>query len=103
MRLNQLTLENGTCFEHIYLYICIMKRLLLFVPIALMSFTVPQWKIKTETSEIKFKIKNFGSWVDGTLSGLSGNIHFDPNDLQHSSITGSVDVNTIDTKNSARD
>lgn len=80
-----------------------MKRLAFALPFVFLAFTVPTWKIKTETSEVKFKIKNFGSWVSGTIGGLAGTIHFDPNDLANSSISGSVDVTTIDTKNEGRD
>jgi len=81
-----------------------MKRFLIAaLPFTFLAFTVPVWKIKTDTAEVKFKIKNMGSWVPGTLGGLDGTIHFDPNDLAHSSITGSVDVSTINTENSGRD
>jgi polyisoprenoid-binding protein YceI len=80
-----------------------MKRLFFAAPLLFLAFTVPTWKIKTDTSTITFKIKNAGSNVSGTLGGLTGTIHFDPNDLAHSSITGSVDVNTISTENSGRD
>lgn len=80
-----------------------MKKMMLIPLVALLSFNVPTWKIKTETSEVKFKIKNFGSWVDGSLSGLEGSIHFDPANPAQSSITGSVDVSTINTGNSGRD
>src|SRR5215216_5478431 len=80
-----------------------MKRMLFVLPLVFLAFTVPAWKIKTDTSEVKFKIKNMGSWVPGTLGGLEGNIHFDANDLSHSTISGSVDVSTINTENSGRD
>ncbi len=80
-----------------------MKRLLFAVPFVLMSFTVPTWKIKTETATVTFKIKNAGSWVSGSIGGLTGTIHFSPDDLANSTITGSVDVNTINTENSGRD
>ena len=80
-----------------------MKRILFALPIIFLAFTVPAWKIKTDTSTVTFKIKNAGSWVSGSLGGLAGTIHFDPNDLSHSTITGSVDVNTISTENSGRD
>ncbi len=80
-----------------------MKRLIFALPILFFSFTVPTWKIKTETSTVTFKIKNAGSWVSGSISGLTGTIHFSPDDLANSTITGSVDVNTINTENSGRD
>lgn len=80
-----------------------MKRLMFVLPLTLLAFTVPTWKIKTDTATVTFKIKNFGSWVSGSLSGLTGTIHFTPDDLANSSITGSVDVNTINTENAGRD
>lgn len=80
-----------------------MKKLFLIVPLTFWAFTAPTWKIKTDTSTVTFKIKNAGSWVSGSLSGLSGTIKFGPDDLASSSITGTVDVSTIDTKNSGRD
>ncbi len=80
-----------------------MKKLIYILPLALMAFTVPTWKIKADTATITFKIKNAGSWVSGSLGGLTGTIKFSPDDLTNSSITGSVDVNTISTENSGRD
>ena len=80
-----------------------MKKSLFLIPIVFLAFTVPTWKIKTETSTITFKIKNAGSWVPGSIGGLAGTIKFDPADLANSSITGSVDVSTISTANSGRD
>src|SRR5215207_847486 len=79
------------------------KRLLFATPLLFLAFTVPTWKIKTETSEVKFTIKNAGSMVPGTIGGLTGAIHFSPTDLANSSVSGSVDVNTISTENSGRD
>ncbi len=80
-----------------------MKRLFFLLPITFLAFTVPTWKIKTDTSTVTFKIKSTGSWVSGSISGLTGTIKFSPDDLANSSLSGSVDVNTIDTKNGGRD
>jgi polyisoprenoid-binding protein YceI len=80
-----------------------MKRLMFALPLLFLAFTVPTWKIKTETSTVTFKIKNAGSWVSGSIGGLTGAIHFSPDDLANSTITGSVDLNTINTENSGRD
>jgi len=80
-----------------------MKRFAFLIPLAFLAFTVPTWKIKTDTSTVTFKIKSAGSWVSGSLGGLAGTIHFDPNDLANSTITGSVDVSTISTENNGRD
>jgi polyisoprenoid-binding protein YceI len=80
-----------------------MKKILFILPVALLAFTVPAWKIKADTSTVTFQIKNAGSWVKGSIGGLSGDIHFDPKDLGNSSITGSVDVSTLSTENNGRD
>lgn len=80
-----------------------MKKLIFVLPLAFLAFTVPTWKIKTDTATITFKIKNAGNWVSGSIGGLTGTIKFATTDLANSSITGSVDVNTIDTKNGGRD
>mgnify|MGYP001116720456 CR=1 FL=1 len=54
-------------------------------------------------TEITFKIKNAGLTVNGSLQGFEGNIDFNPNDLQSSKITASVQVETIDTGIGMRD
>ncbi|MFB9842023.1 YceI family protein [Mucilaginibacter ginsenosidivorans] len=81
-----------------------MKRiypLLLFLFFATCTFA--QVKEQTVTkSSVVFHIKNLGFTVDGTLAGFKGEVKFDPADLAASSITASVDVNTIDTDNGTR-
>ncbi len=54
-------------------------------------------------SKVSFVIKNFGLKVDGHLKGIKGSISFDPNALNNSAINVSVNANTINTDNSARD
>ncbi len=56
-----------------------------------------------EGSKIHFTIKNFGVNTGGDLSGLKGNIYFDPINLGASNINVSVDVKTIDTDSENRD
>lgn len=81
-----------------------MKRiypLLTFLFFATCTFA--QVKEQTVTkSSVVFHIKNLGFTVDGTLGGFKGEVKFDPADLAASSITASVDVNTIDTDNGTR-
>jgi polyisoprenoid-binding protein YceI len=54
-------------------------------------------------SHISFKIKNFGSTVDGTMSGLKGSIQFDPTNISGSRFDVTLDANTIDTGINMRD
>lgn len=54
-------------------------------------------------SVITFKIKNLGINTNGTIGGLHADIHFNPADLTASTLTASVEVNTLNTDNSERD
>lgn len=54
-------------------------------------------------SKISFVIKNFGLKVDGQLKGIKGTILFDPNALNNSAFNVSVNANSINTDNNARD
>lgn len=62
-----------------------------------------QWIPDAKSSSIQFTIKNFGTDVQGTLSGLKAMIYFDEKDLDHSSFEASVKVNTISTGINRRD
>lgn len=62
-----------------------------------------EWIPDTKSSAIQFTIKNFGTDVHGSLSGLKARIYFDEKDLDHSSFEGSVKVNTINTGINRRD
>lgn len=59
------------------------------------------WKI--EASDIRFKAKNAGLTVNGTLSGFNGEVNFDAKTFAQSSIKGSVEITTIKTGIAARD
>ena len=54
-------------------------------------------------SKVSFKIKNFGSTVDGSFKGLKGTINFDANTISNSAFDVTVDVSTIDTGIKMRD
>jgi polyisoprenoid-binding protein YceI len=56
-----------------------------------------------ENSKIGFVIKNLGLNVNGSFSGLKGTIIFDFKDLKNSEINVSVNSNSVNTDNSARD
>jgi polyisoprenoid-binding protein YceI len=57
----------------------------------------------TEKSKINFIIKNIGINVNGSFSGLKGEIIFDAKNLNQSFINVSVNSNSINTENSTRD
>ncbi|CAN5386019.1 YceI family protein [soil metagenome] len=56
-----------------------------------------------ESSSVKFKIKNLGIIVDGSLKGLKGAIEFDPARPDAARFDVTVDANTINTGIRARD
>ncbi len=75
-----------------------------FFLVALYSFAHAQVYIPVDaTSKVSFKIKNFGSSVDGSLKGLKGTINFDTSDLPHAKITVSIEATTINTGIGMRD
>jgi polyisoprenoid-binding protein YceI len=66
-------------------------------------FALDQYKPEDQGSSVQFKIRNLGFNVNGSFSGLDGNIQFDPNNLAASNFDVSVDANTINTDNNMRD
>ena len=56
-----------------------------------------------DLSKVTFVIKNLGININGNFSGVKGTIMFNAKDLNTSEINLSVNANTINTDNSARD
>jgi polyisoprenoid-binding protein YceI len=54
-------------------------------------------------SKIEFAIKNLGISVAGNFTGLTGNAIFDINKLENSELNFSVNSNSVNTQNVARD
>lgn len=81
-----------------------MKKIYpLLVCLLLVSYSFAQVKPQTITrSSVIFHIKNLGITIDGKFTGFKGDIKFDPANLPGSSISATVDVNTIDTDNGTR-
>lgn len=76
----------------------------LILQLFLISSTVAQTlKPQEEGSSVKFKIKNFGSIVTGTMKGVQGTIEFDPAQLTAARFDVSVDATTVDTNSGMRD
>ena len=81
-----------------------MKTLLIFCLTVLMSgFAVAQQALKITKATVSFTIKNAGLNVNGSFGGFQGTLTFDPANLSRSSMTASVDANSIDTGINARD
>lgn len=80
------------------------KVLLLFVAAFILKSTLQaqSYKPVDADSKVTFVIKNMGVDVEGSFKGLKGVIHINPADWSKSSFDVTVDVNTIDTKNSKR-
>ncbi len=55
------------------------------------------------SSRVSFKIKNFGTAVEGTMSGLKGTIRFDVSNISTTVFDVTLDANTIDTGINMRD
>jgi len=79
------------------------KKYISVILLFLVNYAVAQVKHTVTKSTISFQIKNLGFNTHGTISGLQGNIQFDPANLGSSSIVASVDVNSINTDNDMRD
>ena len=81
-----------------------MKSILIFSLLTINGILAPdQYKPEDQGSSVQFKIRNLGFNVNGSFSGLDGNIHFDPNNLTASNLDVSVDANTVNTDNNMRD
>ena len=74
-----------------------MKTIMMICAGLFMSLTISAQQLPIDYSGVKVTFNYVDKDVDGSLSGLEGTIKFDPNDLAGSSISGSVDVNTLST------
>jgi len=81
-----------------------MKKIIISVLLVITGkFLFAQYKPVDQGSSIQFKIKNFGFNVSGSFTGLEGTINFDPNNLATANFDVSIDANSINTDNNARD
>jgi len=81
-----------------------MRRILLFLSVIISATSAAaQYKPKDQGSAVQFKIKNLGFSVNGSFSGLQGNILFDPAHPDQSSFDVTVDAASVNTDNSMRD
>ncbi len=62
------------------------------------------WTIDKNHSEANFQIRHMGvSNVRGAITGVSGTINWDDKNPAHSSVTATLDTNTVTTSNDGRD
>ena len=82
-----------------------MKNIkILFAALLLSNTAFAQTYLATdEGSNVHFTIKNFGIKTGGDFTGLKGTIVFNPKALTTSAINVSVDANSVNTDNGARD
>ena len=59
--------------------------------------------IPNADAKVNFKIKNFGSTVDGSFTGLTGTLEFNENDFAGTKFKVSLDAKSIDTGIGMRD
>jgi polyisoprenoid-binding protein YceI len=62
-----------------------------------------QYTPADQGSSVMFKLKNFGINTDGSFTGLSGKIIFNPKDLPNASFDVSIDAAKVNTGNEMRD
>jgi len=60
-------------------------------------------QVVAENAKVTFAVSHVSGTVTGTLTGLQGNVVFVENNLAGSSMNVSLDANSVDTKNRARD
>src|SRR5205823_8255764 len=61
------------------------------------------YKIDPVHSAISFKVRHFFSFVNGSFKKFEGTISVDPDHPEKSSVTATIDVASVDTKNETRD
>lgn len=79
-----------------------VKSLVAFLIISV-TWQAPVWIPGDNGSSVKFRIKNLGVSITGSLTGLQGKILFDPSNPATSSFEASVEVSSINTGIDLRD
>lgn len=65
--------------------------------------SLPTWNIDVAHSEVTFRIRHFMSRVSGTFTDWSGAIQGDPANWSSATVTATINVASIDTRNDRRD
>jgi polyisoprenoid-binding protein YceI len=81
-----------------------MKKFIVFTLLISATWTGCLYAQSSVTrSAITFEIKNMGITTGGSIGGLVTKVHFNPANLNASTLEASIDVATINTDNSAKD
>lgn len=81
-----------------------MKKQLFLIAMSILSLqTISAQTINAKESKIDFQVDNMGNMVHGTVSNIKGEVKFDENNLDGSTIKATADPKTISTKTKARD
>jgi polyisoprenoid-binding protein YceI len=85
-----------------------MKTFFVLVAVVILSGSLAApaeeiYKIDPVHSSISFKVRHFFSYVTGDFKKFEGTIHVDMTHPENSSVTATIDVASIDTKNDKRD
>jgi polyisoprenoid-binding protein YceI len=75
-----------------------LSLLFSFSIITAFTYFISNWNI-----DPNYSIKFSGKKAEGTFTGFTGTIVFEPNDLAHSHFDVAIDANTIKTGNSTKD
>ena len=82
----------------------LIKILFLFIVFSMPNSIVSQKFTPIDNeSKINFTIKNFGLNVDGSFSGVKGNIVFEQTNIEKTQVNLSVNTNSVNTNNKDRD
>lgn len=86
-----------------------MKKFLLFAALLALA-AIPAraqsttWEIDPAHANAQFVVRHFGiSNVQGEFTKVSGTVQLDEKNLEKSSVTATIDVGSVDTRNSTRD
>lgn len=80
-----------------------MKPLLLTIWGLLLGTSIFAQKINSKESKVTFEVTNMGKVVQGTILNMSGQVHFDAQNIEMASFEASIDPKTIQTGNRGRD
>jgi len=62
-----------------------------------------QWQVDKAHTNVQFEVTHFFTPVTGTFDQYSGEIYFNPDNLEESSVNFEIDVASINTRNKKRD
>ena len=71
--------------------------------IAMVKMQATAWDIDKSHSSVNFEVRHFFTPVSGSFEDYTSEVYFDPENLAQSSISVTIPVNSINTKNERRD